>query len=86
LAELAAYGRPATTQRSYGTDLLRWLRFLWAVEVDWDQATRVAARDFCRWLQVADKPCAPALALPDGRRPVAGGSTPGARGAKCGDR
>jgi hypothetical protein len=50
-AELAACGRPATTQRSYGMDLLRWFRFLWAVGMDWDQATQVEARDFCRWLQ-----------------------------------
>ena len=49
-AELAACGRPATTQRSYGMDLLRWFRFLWAIGVGWDQATRVEARDFCRWL------------------------------------
>jgi hypothetical protein len=51
-AELAACGRPATTQRSYGMDLLRWFRFLWALGLDWDQATQVEARDFCRWLQV----------------------------------
>jgi integrase len=56
LRELQACGRAATTQRSYGLDLLRWFRFLWAVEVGWDQATRVEARDFCRWLQLADKP------------------------------
>jgi integrase len=55
-AELAACGRPATTQRSYGMDLLRWFRFLWAIGVSWDQATRVEARDFCRWLQTAVKP------------------------------
>ena len=55
-AELAACGRPATTQRSYGMDLLRWFRFLWAVGVGWDQATQVEARDFCRWLQVTVKP------------------------------
>ena len=36
-AELAACGRPATTQRSYGMDLLRWFRFLWAVGVGWDR-------------------------------------------------
>ena len=54
-AELAACGRPATTQRSYGMDLLRWFRFLWAMGVAWDHATRVEARDFCRWLQIADK-------------------------------
>ena len=32
-AELSACGRPATTQRSYGMDLLRWFRFLWALGV-----------------------------------------------------
>src|ERR1700694_5549171 len=63
--ELAACGRPATTQRSYGMDLLRWFRFLWALGVGWDQATRVEARDFCRWLQVAVKPT-PHWRRPDG--------------------
>jgi integrase len=58
-AELTACGRPATTQRSYGMDLLRWFRFLWAIGVGWDQATRVEARDFCRWLQVTVKPSRP---------------------------
>ena len=47
-AELSACGRPGTTQRSYGMDLLRWFRFVWAVGVGWDEATRVEARDFCR--------------------------------------
>ena len=56
LRELGACGRAAATQRSYGMDLLRWFRFLWACGVGWDQATRVEARDFCRWLQIADKP------------------------------
>ena len=64
-AELAACGRPATTQRSYGMDLLRWFRFLWALGVGWDQATRVEARDFCRWLQVAVKPTRPHWRHPD---------------------
>ena len=56
LCDLHGSGRPATTQRSYGMALLRWFRFLWAVEVAWDQATRVEARDFSRWIQVAPKP------------------------------
>ena len=56
LKELQASGRSEATQRSYGHDLLRWLRFLWAVHVPWDQATRVEARDFCRWLQIGSKP------------------------------
>jgi integrase len=58
-AELAACGRPATTQRSYGMDLLRWFRFLSAVGVGWEKASRVEARDFCRWLTVTAKPARP---------------------------
>jgi Phage integrase, N-terminal SAM-like domain len=41
LNELQASGRSAATQRSYAMDLLRWFRFLWAVEVPWAQATRM---------------------------------------------
>src|SRR3954447_25656008 len=52
LRELQASGRSAATQRSYAMDLLRWFRFGWAIDVGWDQATRVEARDFCRWLGV----------------------------------
>jgi site-specific recombinase XerD len=64
LRDLQACGRSAATQRSYAMDLLRWFRFLRAVDVGWDQATRVEARDFCRWIQLAGKPGAPA---PDAR-------------------
>lgn len=56
LRDLQACGRPETTQRSYGMALLRWFRFLWAVEAPWEQATRTEARDFSRWVQVAAKP------------------------------
>ncbi len=91
IAELAACGRPAATQRSYGMDLLRWFRFLWALGIGWDQATRVEARDFCRWLQVADKPARPhwrhpgrgparsERAGPPAPNPVTGKSGPGDR-------
>lgn len=68
-AELAGCGRPATTQRSYGMDLLRWFRFLWALGVAWDQATQVEGRDFCRWLQVAVKPTRPHWRYPSGGAP-----------------
>ena len=34
-------------------DLLRWFRFCWATATPWDRATRVEARDFCRWMLVA---------------------------------
>jgi hypothetical protein len=56
---LQAAGRSEPTIRSYGVDLLRWFRFLWAAGVAWDRATRAEARDFCRWLAVAGKPVRP---------------------------
>ena len=46
--DLLAAGRTESTVRSYGMDLLRWFRFLRAVRVPWDQATRAEARDFSR--------------------------------------
>jgi len=55
-AELQAADKPATTIRSYGMDLLRWWRFLSGWDIPWDRATRVDARDFVRWMQIADKP------------------------------
>jgi len=70
LRDLQATGRPATTQRSYALALLRWFRFTWAVDVPWDQATRVEARDFCRYLQLAGKP---------GGQPAAAKTVPGKR-------
>ena len=54
--DLQAVGRSTATVRSYGMDLLRWLRFLWAIEVPWSRATRAEARDFSRWMLVAGKP------------------------------
>jgi integrase len=56
---LQAAGRVELTVRSYGMDLLRWFRFLWAAGVAWDRAARSDARDFCRWLQLAGKPARP---------------------------
>ena len=72
LRDLQAAGRPGTTQRSYALALLRWFRFTWAVEVRWNRATRAEARDFCRYLQLADKPVRPrseTVAVP-GKRPA----------------
>ncbi|MGW0538680.1 hypothetical protein [Streptomyces sp. NPDC003032] len=37
-------------------DLLRWWRFLWALDIEWNRATRMDARDFIRWMQIANKP------------------------------
>ncbi|WP_254389664.1 hypothetical protein [Streptomyces sp. AC550_RSS872] len=55
-ADLQAAGKPATTIRSFGMDLLRWWRVLWVLDVQWDRVSRVEARDFARWMQIADKP------------------------------
>ncbi|MFJ1547690.1 hypothetical protein [Streptomyces sp. NPDC088246] len=54
--ELLAAGKAAATVRSYGMDLLWWWRFLLAVDVPWDRATRVDARDFSCWIQLTAKP------------------------------
>ena len=59
LAEMQAAGRSAATQRSYALDLLRWLRFCWAIEVPWDQATSCEGRDFIRWMMLTVKPARP---------------------------
>ena len=83
--ELAACGRAAATQRSYGMALLRWWRFLWAVEIGWDQATRAEARDFLCWIQLADKPARPHWRYPGGGAPGADGGD-GGRDAEPGDR
>ncbi len=56
LRDLQACGRLPGTLRSYGMDLLRWFRFVWAIGVSWDRVSSVEARDFCCWLQLADKP------------------------------
>lgn len=81
LYELQAAGRTAATQRSYAMDLLRWFRFLWAIEHPWVQATSIEARDFCRWLALIDKPRPAAdSAKPAGLlNPVTGKRSPGAK-------
>lgn len=62
--DLLAAGRSEATVRSYGMDLLRWFRFLDVAGVAWDHATRVEARDFCRWMQVSGKPPRSRRAVP----------------------
>jgi site-specific recombinase XerC len=81
LNELQASGRTAATQRSYALDLLRWFRFLWAVDVPWIQATRCEARDFSRWLALVEKP--PRTGTPKrvagAANPVTGKRSPGGK-------
>jgi hypothetical protein len=74
--DLLAAGRAESTVRSYGMDLLRWFRFLWSdIGIAWDRATRIEARDFSRWLQVAGK-----QPRPHWRTPRAAGSSKPVRG------
>ena len=81
LHELQASGRASATQRSYALDLLRWFRFLWAVDVPWAHATRAEARDFCRWLALVDKPRRAGAAKQAGgtANPVTGKRSPGGK-------
>ncbi len=46
-------------------------RFLRAVGVCWDHATWAEARDFCSWIQLADKPARPHWRYPGGGAPGA---------------
>ncbi len=55
LRDLLASGKSAATLRSYAVDLLRWWRFLDAVDVAWDRAARAEARDFSCWIQLTVK-------------------------------
>ena len=51
-ASMLASGASVSSLRSYGLALLRWWRFLAAVEVPWQRASRVEARDFVLWMRV----------------------------------
>ena len=84
--DLAACGRAAATQRSYGMALLRWWRFLRAVEIGWDQATRAEARDFLCWVQLADKPERPHWRYPGGGAPGTTTVAPGTPNPVTGKR
>ena len=55
LRDVLASGKSAATLRSYAVDLLRWWRFLDAVDVAWDRAARAEARDFSCWIQLTVK-------------------------------
>jgi integrase/recombinase XerC len=66
-AELVAEGCSGATCRSYAYDLLRWLRFLAAVDVSWQVAERREVRDFVRWLRQAPNPARLRAAVAGGR-------------------
>jgi site-specific recombinase XerD len=83
--ELLASGRSTTTVRSYGMDLLRWWRFLAAVDVVWNRAGRIEARDFSCWIQATAKSPRPGMGSSVGGKaagtanPVTGKPSPGSR-------
>jgi len=56
LRDLLACGSSPASCRSYGYDLLRWFRFLAAVDVVWNRAQRAELRDFVLWLRTCHNP------------------------------
>jgi integrase/recombinase XerD len=56
LADFVARGNSPSSVRSYAFGLLRWWRWLRAVEVEWDKATPAEVRDLVLWLRQAAKP------------------------------
>ncbi|WP_206062207.1 tyrosine-type recombinase/integrase [Nonomuraea basaltis] len=56
LSYLTDIERSPNTVKAYAMDLLRWLRFLSAVGVSWEQATPVEGRDFSLWIRQTRKP------------------------------
>jgi integrase/recombinase XerC len=76
LRELTACGNTASSCRSYGFDLLRWFRFLAAVDIAWERAGRDEVRDFVLWLRASRNPARERRGL--------GAPVPGSVNAKTG--
>lgn len=51
LRQVYANGNRTATTRSYGHAMLRWWRFLTAIEVPWDRATATEFIDFVLWMR-----------------------------------
>lgn len=49
---MLASGASTSSLRSYGLALLRWWRFLAAVDVSWQRAGRLEVRDFVLWMRL----------------------------------
>jgi hypothetical protein len=56
LKEFPASGASASSCRSYAFDLLRWFRFLAAVEIAWERASPAEVRDVVLWLRSSVNP------------------------------
>lgn len=76
LRHAVATGFSPSSVKSYARALLRWLRFLWAVEVAWDRADRAEVRDFVLWMRTT----------PKDRTRRAGAPEPGSVNARTGKR
>ncbi len=68
-ASMLASGASRGSIRSYALSLLRWWRFLGAVDVPWAAATRSEARDFVLWMRLAG-PAVPRRGGPGGYAPA----------------
>ena len=55
LMSFLANGASTSSPRSYAKALLRWWRFLSAIDVAWDRASRVDCRDFVLWMCTKSK-------------------------------
>lgn len=51
-ATMLACGASFSSLRSYGLALLRWWRFLAAIGMPWQRASRIEARDFVLWMRL----------------------------------
>ncbi|MFD7621476.1 tyrosine-type recombinase/integrase [Streptomyces sp. NPDC059802] len=56
LRDLALNDNSPATSRSYANDLLRWFRFLWLLNVTWDNATEGEVAVIVGWLRTAPNP------------------------------
>ena len=56
LRDLALSDMSPLTCRSYGFDLLRWFRVLWALGVPWEKATQSEADVLVGWMRTAANP------------------------------
>lgn len=55
LASLSAGGASVASVKSYALALLRWWRFLAALSVSWERASRIDVRDFVLWMRLTAK-------------------------------
>ena len=66
LTDFVAQDNSPSSVRSYAFDLLRWWRWLRAVEVEWQRATPAEARDYVLWLRLSPKPGGQGASRPAG--------------------